>query len=95
MLFPKEGIDFEKVMQNVLIKSNTVCELLFVCYIAVCGQPLPTSWTQIRPTEYPAWSGFKLLDTLMIFLKLLFENVNFKKFCRKQKSCKITQYANI
>ena len=59
----------------------------YLSAIVVCGQPLPTRcWTQIRPTKYPAWSWFKLLDTLMIFLKLLFENVNFKKKSAENKN---------
>ena len=31
------------------------------------------------PTECKAWSGSKLLDTLMVFLKEFFKNVDFEK----------------
>ena len=41
-----------------------------------------------------AWSGSKLFDTLMVFLKDVFEKVNFnKKSTEDKKACKITQHA--
>ena len=31
------------------------------------------------PTKCPAWSGSKLFDTLLLFLKEFFENIDFEK----------------
>ena len=41
------------------------------------------------PTLSQAWSGSKLLDTLMVFLKNFFEKVNFEKKMCMTKTCKI------
>ena len=48
------------------------------------------------PTKCRAWSGFKLLDTLMIFLKEFFENINFEKNQQNdEKSGKIAEHAKV
>ena len=48
------------------------------------------------PTKCRAWSGSKLFDTLMIFLKEFFKKVNFeknqqtaKKHAKSPKCCKL------
>ena len=46
-----------------------------VCWYNLVKQFGPRS----GPTECLAWSGSKLFDTLMVFLKEFFENINFKK----------------
>ena len=46
------------------------------------------------PTKCRAWSGSKLFDTLMVFLKDFFENGDFEKISKKDKKAwKITQHA--
>ena len=40
------------------------------------------------PTKCRAWSGSKLIDTLMVFLKEFFENVDFEKYRQTTKSMK-------
>ena len=47
------------------------------------------------PTKCRAWSGSKLFDTLMVFLKEFFENVDSEKISRRQFILKITQHAKI
>ena len=47
------------------------CRLL----ITLCKHFGPRS----GPTTCPPWSGSKLFDTLMVFLKEFFENVDFEK----------------
>ena len=39
-------------------------------------------------TNRPAWSGSKLFDILMVFLKEFFQKVNFEKISRRQKKHK-------
>ena len=46
------------------------------------------------PMNCQAWSGSKLFDILMVFLKEIFQKVNFeKKSADDKKAWKITQYA--
>ena len=48
------------------------------------------------PSFCRAWSGSKLFNTLMVFLKGFFEEVDFEKnlqTTKKKNTCKITQYA--
>ena len=46
------------------------------------------------PTNRRAWSGSKLFDILMVFLKEFFQKVNFeKKTADDKKAWKITQNA--
>ena len=47
------------------------------------------------PTECRSWSGSRLLDTLMVFLKEFFKKVNFEKKSAddRRKAWKITQHA--
>ena len=48
--------------------------------------------TRSGPTDSPAWSGSKLIDTLMIvFLKDFFEKNNLDKISKQQKACKNTK----
>ena len=48
--------------------------------------------TRSGPTKCWAWSGSKLFDTLMIFLKEFFKNINFeKKSADDKKARKFTQ----
>ena len=46
-------------------------------------------------TKCRAWSGSKLFDTLMVFLKEFLENVDSEKISRRQYILQITQHANI
>ena len=43
------------------------------------------------PTKCRAWSGSKLFDTLMIFLKEFFEKIDFEKSADDKKACGIIQ----
>ena len=52
---------------------------------------LQTVWTQIIPCR--AWSGSKLFDTLMVFLKEFFENFDFEKNPQMTKKIKNIQGA--
>ena len=46
------------------------------------------------PTNRRAWSGSKLFDILIVFLKEFFWKINFeKKSADDKKAWKITQYA--
>ena len=47
------------------------------------------------PTECWSWSGSKLFDTLIVFLKDFFEKVNFEKKSASTKAWNITQYAEL
>ena len=45
-------------------------------------------------TKCRAWSGFKLFDTVIVFVKELFDNVNSEKSADgRKKTCKIPQQA--
>ena len=48
-------------------------------------------WSRSGSTKCRAWSGSRLFDTLMVFLKEFFEKVDVEKNSRRQKVCKITQ----
>ena len=45
------------------------------------------------PTKHRAWSESKLFDTLVVFLKVFFEKVDFEKDQQTTKTCKISQLA--
>ena len=71
---------------NFFPTSGDFCCLLIKPSQTVWTQIRPNVWTQIRPNKTSAWSGSKLFDTLMVFLKDFFEKVNFRKiFYRRQK----------
>ena len=54
----------------------------------LCKQIVP------RPTECSSWSGFKMFDTLIVFLKEFFEKVNFEKNQQTTtKAWNVTQHA--
>ena len=55
----------------------TLC--LLVAKFVVCWRSLQTAWTQIRTDRTSGWSGSKLFDTMIVFLKEFFEKVNFQK----------------
>ena len=52
---------------------------LLAAFFVVCWQPLQTVEPRSGPTESRAWSGSKLFDTLLVFLKKFLEKVNFEK----------------
>ena len=55
---------------------------------------LQSVWTQSDPTKCRIWSGSKLVDTLIVFLKEFFEKDNFeKKSADNDKSMENTQHA--
>ena len=55
----------------------------------VCWWPLQKVWTQIRPDKMSSWSGSKLFDTLMVFLKEFLKKLTLKKNKDGKKACKI------
>ena len=74
---------------NFLICLNFRPKLLLTS--VVCWLPSQTIWTQVRPDKHRAWSGSRLLDTLLIFPKDFLEKkrnniqTNFeKKISRRQ-----------
>ena len=49
---------------------------------------MSNSLDQIRPDKHQAWSGSKLFDTLMVFLKEFFKKVDFEKDKQMTKNMK-------
>ena len=77
---------FQKKIISML--SGTMVNMDFTLYLLVsssdnlCKQFGPRS----GPTKCRAWSGSKLFDTLMVFIKEFFIKVDFEKISRRQKS---------
>ena len=68
------NLPFWKITYVLYTVASTLC-LLVSSVDNLCKQFGPRSGL----TTCRAWSGFKLFDTLMVFLKEFFENVDFEK----------------
>ena len=67
---------------------STSCFITHCLLVSSAHHLCKQFWYRSGPTKCRAWSVSKLFDTLMVFLKEFFKNVNVEKISRRQKIMK-------